>query len=96
MILLWGALSWAGLYVFGRLVHISIRGRHNDAAGFIIAIIGVIDAVQLAFIAVAACESFNSAERVVQQEANLVSNPAASRKSRDSRCTGCCATMSTK
>jgi hypothetical protein len=74
IVLLSVALSWAGLYIFGRLVHISIRGRHNDVAGFIIAIIGVIDAVLLAFIAVAAWESFNSAERVVQQEANLVGN----------------------
>jgi len=67
-------VSWIGLYVFDRLVHVSIRSRHNDVAGFIIAIIGVVYAVLLAFIAVAAWASFDSASRVVQQEANLVGN----------------------
>jgi hypothetical protein len=69
-------LSWVGLFVFNRFVHVSIRSRHNDVAGFIIAIIGVIYAVLLAFIAVAAWASFDSATRVVQQEANLVGNLA--------------------
>jgi hypothetical protein len=69
-------LSWAGLFIFDRFVHVSIRSRHNDVAGFIIAIIGVIYAVLLAFIAVAAWESFDAAGRVVQQEANLVGNLA--------------------
>lgn len=66
--------SWIGLYVFDRFVHVSIRSRHNDVAGFIIAIIGVVYAVLLAFIAVAAWESFDSADRIVQTEANLVGN----------------------
>ena len=69
-------VSWAGLFVFDRIVHVSIRSRHNNVAGFIIAIIGVVYAVLLAFIAVAAWESFDSASRVVQQEANLVGNLA--------------------
>ncbi len=66
--------SWVGLFAFGRFVHVSVRSRHNDVAGFIIAIIGVVYAVLLAFIAVAAWASFDSAARVVQQEANLVGN----------------------
>lgn len=66
--------SWVGLFIFDRFVPVSIRSRHNDVAGFIIAIIGVIYAVLLAFIAVAAWASFDSASRVVQQEANLVGN----------------------
>ena len=66
--------SWIGLFVFDRFVHVSIRSRHNDVAGFIIAIIGVVYAVLLAFIAVAAWANFDSANRVVQQEANLVEN----------------------
>jgi len=66
--------SWAGLYLFDRIVHVSVRSRHNDVAGFIIAIIGVIYAVLLAFIAVTAWASFDSASRIVQQEANLVGN----------------------
>jgi hypothetical protein len=67
-------VSWIGLLVFDRFVHVSIRSRHNDVAGFIIAIIGVVYAVLLAFIAVAAWANFDSANRVVQQEANLVDN----------------------
>jgi hypothetical protein len=66
--------SWVGLFVFNRFVHVSIRSRHNDVAGFIIAIIGVVYAVLLAFIAVAAWASFDEADHVVQQEANLVGN----------------------
>jgi hypothetical protein len=67
-------VSWIGLFVFDRFIHVSIRSRHNDVAGFIIAIIGVVYAVLLAFIAVAAWANFDSANRVVQQEANLVDN----------------------
>jgi len=67
-------LASLGLYVFDRFVHLSLRSRHNDVAGFLIAIVGVIDAVLLAFIAVAAWESFNAAEKVVELEANLVGN----------------------
>jgi len=66
--------SCIGLFIFDRYIHISLRSRHNDVTGFIIAIIGVIDAVLLAFIAVAAWESFNVAGRVVELEANLVGN----------------------
>ncbi len=67
-------LSWIGLFLFDRVVHVSTRSRHNDVAGFIIAIIGVVYAVLLAFIAVAAWTSFDNANSIVQQEANLVGN----------------------
>ena len=67
-------LSWIGLFLFDRVVHVSIRSRHNDVAGFIIAIIGVVYAVLLAFIAVAAWTSFDNANSIVQQEANLAGN----------------------
>jgi hypothetical protein len=66
--------SWIGLFVFDRFVPVSVRSRHNDVAGFIIAIIGVVYAVLLAFIAVAAWASFDSANTVVQTEANLIDN----------------------
>ena len=66
--------AWLGLFVFDRFVDVSVRRRHNDVAGFIIAIIGVVYAVLLAFIAVAAWANFDNANRVVQQEANLVDN----------------------
>lgn len=67
-------LSWIGLYLFDGIVDVSIRRQHNDVAGFIIAIIGVVYAVLLAFIAVAAWQSFDQANQVVQEEANLVGN----------------------
>ena len=39
--------------VFHKLVHVSVRRAHNDLAGFTIAVIGVLYAVLLAFIAIA-------------------------------------------
>lgn len=66
--------SWFGLYVFDRCVPVSIRREHNDVAGFIISIIGVVYAVLLAFVAVAAWEDFDSADNAVQREASLVGN----------------------
>jgi hypothetical protein len=68
------AVAWAGLVAFDRLVPLSTRSRHNDVAGFIIAIVGVIYAVLLAFIAVATWESFAAANNVVAIEANHVGN----------------------
>jgi Protein of unknown function (DUF4239) len=51
-----------------------IRRLHNEVAGFTIAVVGVIYAVLLAFIAVAVWEDFGRAEGLVQTEANLVGN----------------------
>jgi hypothetical protein len=68
------AFSWLGLVLFDRLVPLSTRSRHNDVAGFIIAIVGVVYAVLLAFIAVATWESFAAANNVVAVEANYVGN----------------------
>jgi hypothetical protein len=68
------ASSWLGLVLFDRLVPLSTRSRHNDVAGFIIAIVGVVYAVLLAFIAVATWESFAAANTVVAVEANYVGN----------------------
>ena len=69
----------AALSVFGLLlVHVCvphpIRRAHNEVAGFTIAVIGVIYAVLLAFIAVAVWEDFRKADALVQTEANLVGN----------------------
>jgi hypothetical protein len=55
-----------------RFVPVDTRHAHNDVAGFIIAVIGVIYAVLLAFIAVMVWESYNKAEAMADQEANLV------------------------
>ncbi len=68
------ALSVSGLAFFHVCVPHSIRRAHNDVAGAGIAVVGVIYAVLLAFIAVAVWEDFNRADALVQTEANLVGN----------------------
>ena len=75
-ILVWGAAALAclGLAAFHRFVHVDVRRAHNDLAGFTIAIISVVYAVLLAFIAVATWESFATAETIVQTEASFIGN----------------------
>ena len=68
------ALSVFGLVLFHLSVPHPIRRAHNEVAGFTIAVIGVIYAVLLAFIAVAVWEDFGKADALVQTEANLVGN----------------------
>jgi Protein of unknown function (DUF4239) len=48
------------------------QGEHNDVVGFIIAVVGVIYAVLLAFVVIVAWESFTRAEAVVGQEASAL------------------------
>jgi len=66
------ALSIAGLLVAHRVIPHPLRSAHNDLAGFVLAIIGVIYAVLLAFIAVAVWESYTDAGNLVQTEADMV------------------------
>ena len=66
------ALSVAGLLVFHVTVPHKLRSQHNDLAGFVLAIVGVIYAVLLAFIAVAVWQSYTDVDSLVQTEANLV------------------------
>jgi hypothetical protein len=51
--------------------HLS-EGEHNDVAGFVIAVVGVIYAVLLAFVVIVSWENFSAAERVVGQEASAL------------------------
>jgi hypothetical protein len=67
-------LACLGLALFHPLVDVKVRRAHNDLAGFSIAIISVVYAVLLAFIAVATWESFSSAETIVQEEAGYIGN----------------------
>jgi len=67
-------ISCAGLYLFHRCVDMELRRGHNDIAGFLIAIVGIIYAVLLAFIAVTAWESYSKAGDAVEDEANAVGN----------------------
>ena len=75
-ILVCGATLFAcvGLALFHPFVDVRMRRAHNDLAGFSIAIISVVYAVLLAFIAVATWEAFSSAEAAVQTEAGYIGN----------------------
>jgi Protein of unknown function (DUF4239) len=65
------SLSATGLLCAHRILPSSVRREHNDVSGFILAIVGVIYAVLLAFIAVAVWQSYGEAENLVQTEANV-------------------------
>jgi hypothetical protein len=60
------------LLLMHRFISHPLRSQHNDVAGFVLAIVGVIYAVLLAFIAIAVWESYAAADNLVQTEANLV------------------------
>jgi hypothetical protein len=49
-----------------------IQGQHNDVAGFLIAVVGVLYAVTLAFIVIITWEDFSSARDTVSQEAGAL------------------------
>src|SRR4028118_1992063 len=59
-----------GLEVVQRLVPTASRQPHNDVAGFIYAVVGVIYAVLLALVVIAVWEDFGSARETVEGEAN--------------------------
>lgn len=65
------ALSLIGLIISSRIFHLEMRRKHNEFAGFNSALVGVFFAVLLAFIAVAAWESFGKAGDTAQREASL-------------------------
>jgi hypothetical protein len=64
-------LSLIGLVISSRVLPVEMRRKHNEFAGFISALVGVFFAVLLAFIAVAAWESFGKADDTAQREASL-------------------------
>jgi len=66
------AAAVLGLLVVHPIVPHRLRSVHNDVSGFILATVGVVYAVLLAFIAVAGWQDFDQADRLVQTEANLV------------------------
>jgi len=79
---LWGSIFIAvltggaclGLFIFHKLVHVELRRAHNDLAGFTVAIIAVVYAVLLAFIAIATWEAFIDAQAIVDNEADYAGN----------------------
>src|ERR1700732_50118 len=72
LIALFVAVACGGLLIFHRLVHVKLRRAHNDLAGFTFAIVGVLYAVLLAFIAIATWESFSKASDIVENESDYV------------------------
>ena len=60
----------AGLVAVQRLVPAALRQEHNDVAGFIYAVVGVIYAVLLALVVIAAWEEHEAAGATVREEAN--------------------------
>jgi hypothetical protein len=61
-----------GLALVQRLVPATIRKEHNDVAGFIYAVLGVIYAVLLALVVIAVWEEFGRARVTVESEANAL------------------------
>src|SRR5215203_1690247 len=61
-----------GLAVVQRLVPATIRKEHNDVAGFIYAVLGVIYAVLLALVVIATWEDYGRARVTVETEANAL------------------------
>lgn len=63
------AVSLSGLWIVRR---VALDERHNEVAGFIIAVVGVIYGVLLALVVVATWEQFQDARAVVDREASIV------------------------
>jgi hypothetical protein len=76
--LFWGTLivggitfvAIAGALLVRRWVTVEVLERHNEVAGFIYAVIGVLYAVLLGFTAVIVWERFDQAQAEVEKEAN--------------------------
>src|SRR5215208_745508 len=65
-------IAVAGLSLIQRLVPSQLRQEHNDVAGFIYAVLGVIYAVLLALVVIAVWEEFDAAKDTTEQEANAL------------------------
>jgi hypothetical protein len=72
VVFLANALALGGLTLVWRRVPVEARRRHNDAAGAMVGIIGVVYAVILAFIAVEVWQDFDRADDLVGREADQV------------------------
>jgi hypothetical protein len=62
------------LLLVHQVIDLELRRRHNDLIGFVIAVVGVVYAVLLAFIAVVTWESYTRADEIAADEANYVGN----------------------
>jgi hypothetical protein len=66
----------AGLELVQRLVPHEKRQEHNDVAGFLYAVIGVVYAVLLALLVIAVWQQYEKANETVESEANGVAEVA--------------------
>ncbi len=66
----------AGLELVQRLVPAEKRQEHNDVAGFLYAVVGVVYAVLLALLVIAVWEQYQKANETVESEANGVAEVA--------------------
>jgi len=62
-------LGLLGLFVVRRSVALATLEQHNDVAGFILAVVGVLYAVILGFVVVIVWEQFDTAQSNAHQEA---------------------------
>jgi Protein of unknown function (DUF4239) len=67
-------LSLLGLRTVHRSVSVTVREAHNELAGFIFAVVGVLFAVTLALVVVAVWEQLESARLTAEREANAVAD----------------------
>jgi hypothetical protein len=67
-------ISVGGHVLVRRYVPHEVLEKHNDVVGFVLAIVGVIYAVLLAFVVVIAWESYNAAESTAQTEVTAASD----------------------
>jgi protein-S-isoprenylcysteine O-methyltransferase Ste14 len=63
-------IAVAGLVVVQRVVPSEVRREHNDVAGFIYAVLGVVYAVLIALVVIAVWEDFSTARETAEREAN--------------------------
>jgi len=70
MVAIFVLIAVAGLALVQRLVPSRVRQQHNDVAGFIYAVVGVIYAVLIALVVIAVWEDFAGARDAVEREAS--------------------------
>jgi Na+/melibiose symporter-like transporter len=63
-------IAVVGLTLVQRIVPSHLRQQHNDVAGFIYAVLGVIYAVLMALVVIAVWEDFAEARDTVEREAS--------------------------
>jgi len=68
------ALAVGGALLVRRVVGAEVLARHNDVAGFIYAVVGVVYAVLLGFTAIIVWEQYRSAQEVAEREANALAD----------------------